>query len=251
MTGELERVLAELAALRLRVRELEEQRLPMESARVRPPAGVQVVRTNGVVDGAAGSDPPRYWKGKRQVVDGTGTADSAFGVTGIVRTLHSPLLQRYSHDVAVVEVDHFQCLLPVPAQLVPVYVSATSGGPFGAKGKYADIDVSGGVPAPAGFAAELPMLNANSHSLFWGTAPPYTLGAVLPGLHVWPLTDAGGASTMTGVDKDLGFFIVFTMPPGPTAHTFTKAIVVGADTLTVVVKVDAQGNVTDVDFTKT
>ncbi len=252
-------VLSELMALRKRVAELERIGRPVEAARVRPPGNVRVVRLNEATGGPGGGvpEPGRFWKGFQQQVDTkTGTGDSPFEVHAISKVTHTPWTGKFAQDVAVISLDHFEVILPTPGQMVFIKVAAISGGvlPGGVTAQFADHAATGAEPGV--FSDLLPVLCSN-HAARFLSVPPFKVDGVYPALHVFPTTDAAGASTIAGVDTAKGFFIAHVEPPGPEAHTYAREIKLGeADglsrevSITLTVKVDASGRVTDFTATR-
>lgn len=235
---------AQVQQLRQEIRQLQGQLVAVENARVIPPYTVQFARIAGIVE--EGYPLQRRYTTRVQEVDPLGAVqkvDAGPEVHHVQQLDKDGRLQSYSQDVIVLAFQHFRVMCPVPSRLVPVRDSG-EGEPFGRLGRWVDVTPDG--PADAeGLSEPLPMLNANDITAFVEGIPPYKVDSVYPGIHVWPLPE----SPIEGVDPDKGFFIVWTMPPGDLAKTYSSTVELeSGESLKHEVKVDGQGNVLDVKF---
>lgn len=247
------RAQAQIDELRQRVDALELQASPLEQQHFYPPARLVVARLQKTIEGAGGFD--RTWTAIQQDHTFPGGAgkvqNDSFPFLSVLPIDRDSIPQSYSHDVVLMEFGDKRILLPTPQKIMPI-VDDGSGAPFGRKGHFADISIVAGAPFVDTFRDSLPLLNVNPKGAFIASEYPYALGNVYPGFHVWPYLDSGGGSTISGVDPDKGFFMVFTMPPGDIADTIvlsdSATIPSGGGTVTVDLEVDrdGQGNVLDV-----
>lgn len=225
LTPEAGRLQAQIDSMRGEIDRMREEQVAMEQQHIYPPPRIYVARLQKALAGAGGSD--RIYNAVEQdpVAPSAGKIqrDTGFTVLKMHATDRDPIPQSYATDVAVLQFGLQRVMLPVPNKLIPVIdVGPTVSGPWERDGRFADITDDG---SPSPFRATLPIMNANKIDQYFGTPKkyPYKTDNVYVGIHVWPFLDSAGDSVITGVDKDDGFFIVWTPPPGELAETLTLA----------------------------
>jgi len=267
-TPEAGRLQAELERVRGQVEGLIDEGRSFEQQHVYPTPRIYVSRLQAVYSGGGFDE---LFTGVDRIglttpAPGSIMEDSGFLTPGLTTADKTALPQRrYAQDVAVMVFNDHRIIVPTPNQLIPV-IDSGAGGPWERLALFADITDDG---APSGIRTALPCMNANKPAQFFplgGSGKyPYKTDNVYVAIHVWPFLDSVGASTITGVDPDDGFFIIWTPPPGETAETIEAApsgavvdddseTVSDGDTVEVTVSVtpptieidrDGQGNVID------